>query len=154
MNGELIVNGKTLHPDMKALLEAREAAGPSKTIEEQRQAWTAYSQALSQPHPADMQTEDVFLLLEHGSVPVRVYRPAKADNPAPCIIYSHGGGFMKGDLDSSDTFAWGMAQDTNAVVVSVDYRLAPEHPFPAAFEDVYGTVCHVAESAVTFGIDP
>ena len=61
---------------------------------------------------------------------------------------------MKGDLDSSDTFAWGVAQDTNSVVVSVDYRLAPEHPFPAAFDDVYGTLCYVAENAAAFGIDP
>ena len=61
---------------------------------------------------------------------------------------------MKGDLDSSDTFAWGVAQDTGAIVVSVDYRLAPEHPFPAAFDDVYGTLCHIAENAGEFGIDP
>ena len=153
MNSGLIVNGKSLHPDMGALLEARKAAGPANTIEEQRHAWTKYSQALSQPHPADMKVEDRSLALAHGSVPVRIYRPANVYNSASCVVYSHGGGFMKGDLDSSDTFAWGVAQDTNAVVVSVDYRLAPEHPFPAAFEDVYGTVCHVAKNADAFGID-
>lgn len=154
MNDGLVVNGKTLHPDMKAMLDARAGAGPAVTIEEQRRAWTAYSQALSQPHPADMKVEDRSLALAHGAVPVRVYTPAGAGSAAPCVIYSHGGGFMKGDLDSSDTFAWGIAQDTGAVVISVDYRLAPEHPFPAAFDDVYGTLCHVAENPAAFGIDP
>ena len=154
MNKAYIVNGKTLHPDMKALLEAREAAGPANTIDEQRRAWTAYSQALSQPHPTDMKVEDKDLSLSHGTVPVRIYTPASVVEAAPCVIYSHGGGFMKGDLDSSDTFTWGVAQDTGAIVVSVDYRLAPEHPFPAAFDDVYGTLCHIAENAGEFGIDP
>ena len=154
MNDGLIVNGKTLHPDMKAMLDARANAGPAETIAEQRTAWTAYSQALSQPRPDDMKVEDRDLPLPHGAVTVRVYTPAAANENAPCVIYSHGGGFMKGDLDSSDTFAWGVAQDTNSVVVSVDYRLAPEHPFPAAFDDVFGTLCYVAENAAAFGIDP
>ena len=105
MNDVVIVGGKTLHPDMKAMLDARAAAGPRGTIEEQRAAWTAYSQALSTPHPADMKVEDSVLSLDHGKVTVRVYTPASASGDAPCVIYSHGGGFMKGDLDSSDTFA-------------------------------------------------
>lgn len=153
MNDLVTVNGKTLHPDMKAMLDARAGAGPATTIAEQRTAWTAYSQALSTPHPDDMKVEDRTLDLSHGPMTVRVYTPASASGDAPCVIYSHGGGFMKGDLDSSDTFAWGVAQDAGAVVVSVDYRLAPEHPFPAAFDDVYGTLCHVAENAGDFGID-
>ena len=70
MNDGLIVNGKTLHPDMKAMLDARANAGPAETIAEQRTAWTAYSQALSQPHPDDMKVEDRDLPLPHGR-----YRP-------------------------------------------------------------------------------
>lgn len=136
MNDVVIVGGKTLHPDMKAMLDARAASGPTVTIEEQRDAWTDYSQALSTPHPADMKVEDRVLSLDHGKVTVRVYTPPSASGDAPCVIYSHGCRFMKGDLDSSDKFAWGAAQDCGAVVVSVDYRLAPEHPLPAAFNDV------------------
>lgn len=49
---------------------------------------------------------------------------------APCVIYMHGGAFLLGDLDSSDTLAWGVAQETGAITVSVDYCLAPEHPNP------------------------
>ena len=154
MKDKLIVNGKALHPDMQAMLDARKNAGPAETIAEQRKAWTAYSEALSRPHPDDMKVEDHELPLSHGKVTVRIYTPATAGENAACVIYSHGGGFMKGDLDSSDTFAWGVAQDTNSAVVSVDYRLAPEYPFPAAFNDIYETLCYVASNPAAFGIDP
>lgn len=153
MNDALTFNGKTLHPDMRALIAARDKVGIGETIDEMRATWTAYSALLSQPHPADMRVDDRMLACAHGPVGVRVYRPAKARAAAPCILYSHGGGFMKGDLDSSDSAAWGLAEACGAVVVSVDYRLAPEHPFPAAFEDVYGVLCYIAENPGHFGVD-
>ncbi len=153
MTDTFMANGKELHPDIKPMMAAREAAGPATTIAEQRAAWTKYSNAMSKPHPDDMAVDDRTLACGHGGVPVRVYRPAGAAVVASCIIYSHGGGFMKGDLDSSDNFAWGLAEETASVVVSVDYRLTPEHPFPAAFDDVYGTVCYIADHASEFGID-
>ena len=105
MTDTFIENGKELHPDMKPMLDARAAAGPASTIEEQRAAWTKYSQALSKPHPSDMAVDDRPLACEHGSVTARVYRPAGAADRAACIVYSHGGGFMKGDLNSSDNFS-------------------------------------------------
>ena len=153
MADTFIENGKELHPDMKHLIDARATAGPAVTIAEQRTAWTKYSAAMSEPHPDDMTVDDRTLACGHGGVLVRVYRPASAATAAPCIIYSHGGGFMKGDLDSSDNFAWGLSQETAAVVVSVDYRLTPEDPFPAAFDDVYGVVCYVTEHPSEFGVD-
>lgn len=153
MADTFIESGKELHADMRHLVEARAKAGPATTISEQRTAWTNYSSAMSKPHPADMTVNDRTLPCSHGGVLVRTYRPSAAADSAPCIIYSHGGGFMKGDLDSSDNFAWGLSQESNAVVVSVDYRLTPEHPFPAAFDDVYGVLCYVAENAGEFGID-
>lgn len=147
------VDGRLLHPDMMAMMEARANAGPVDTIEQQRAAWSKYAAALSKPHPADMKVEDRTLALAHGKVTVRVYTPANAPANAAGVIYSHGGGFMKGDLDSSDNFAWGLADRIAAIVISVDYRLTPEHPFPAAFDDVYGVVCHVAENPTDFGVD-
>lgn len=153
MNETFMVNGKELHPDMKPMLAARDASGPTGTIEEQRAAWKEYSNLLFEPHPADMTVNDHALACSHGGVPVRVYRPSGAAAFAPCIVYAHGGGFMKGDLDSSDNFAWGLSEETKAVVVSVDYRLAPEHPFPAAFDDVYGVVSYIAEQPNEFGVD-
>ena len=69
-----------------------------------------------------------------GSVPVRVYRPTTG-GPHPTVVFFHGGGFVIGDLDTHDDHARLLCRDVDAVVVSVDYRLAPEAPFPAGLED-------------------
>ncbi len=90
---------------------------------------------------------------QERAVPVRVYHPAGVGRSAPCVMYMHGGGFTKGDLDSSDSVAWGFAVQSNAIVVSVDYRLTPEHPFPAAFNDCWGVLCWLAAHGAELGID-
>ena len=69
-------------------------------------------------------------------VPVRIYRPA-GDGPHPTVLFFHGGGFVFGDLDTHDDVCRHVCAGAEAVVVAVDYRLAPEHPFPAAVEDAY-----------------
>ena len=84
---------------------------------------------------------------------MRWYRPAHARDPSPCVLYFHGGGFCFGDLDSSDTQAWGIAQEAGVHVISVDYRLAPEHRFPAAHEDCYAVLEHIAANGESMGID-
>jgi acetyl esterase len=85
---------------------------------------------------------------------VRIYRPAGVADPAPCVLYLHGGAFIKGSLESGDVVAWGVADQAKAIVVSVDYRLAPEHPFPAGLEDCYAALSHVAARGRDLGIDP
>ena len=69
-------------------------------------------------------------------------------------MYLHGGAFVKGSLDSGDSNAWGIAAETGALVVSVDYRLAPENPYPAPLQDALSTLDHLAENAAAFDIDP
>lgn len=158
MEGREPMTKPQMHDDMLALLDAREQTnaqhGPrSEDAADARSWWNVYANILSQPHPEDMHVYDRTVPTESFDVPVRVYRPANASEPAPCIIYMHGGGFMMGDLDSSDSNAWGYAAETGAVVVSVDYRLTPEHPYPAAFNDCYGVLTWVADNAGELGID-
>ncbi|WP_328543113.1 alpha/beta hydrolase [Streptomyces sp. NBC_00371] len=88
-----------------------------------------------------------------GSLPARVYRPHTA-TPVPTVVYLHGGGWVAGDLDTHDVHARTLCRDLDAVVVSVDYRLAPEHRFPAAVEDAYTALTWVARHVDAFGGDP
>ena len=88
-----------------------------------------------------------------GEIPVRVYTP-RGEGPFPVIVYYHGGGWVIATLDTYDASARALANKTNAVVVSVDYRQAPEHKFPAAHEDSYAALQHVMNNAKAFNGDP
>ncbi len=89
-----------------------------------------------------------------GPLPLRVYRPRHDASALPVVVFAHGGGFVFCDLDSHDEFCRAMAEGVGAVVVSVDYRLAPEHPAPAAHEDMYAALGWAAEHATEYGGDP
>ena len=143
-----------IHPDLLPLLLARRGITPGRTVAEKREVWRRYSAAIAEPAPADMAIHDRPIPVGGREVQVRVYRPAGVPDGAPCVIYMHGGAFLLGDLDSSDTLAWGVAQEVQAVTVSVDYRLAPEHPYPAAFDDCYGVLEWLAAHAPEIGGDP
>jgi acetyl esterase len=97
----------------------------------------------------DVRVEDTTL----GGIPVRIYRPSGAGDPLPLIMNFHGGGFITGDPQQSQWWCSSIAHDARAVVVSVDYRLAPEHPYPAAPEDCYASTVWCAEHASELGID-
>lgn len=83
-------------------------------------------------------------------VPVRIYRPT-GDGPAPTVVFCHGGGWITGDLDSHDLVARRLCHDVGAVVVAVHYRRAPEHPFPAPYEDCLAVARHVAGHTAEYG---
>ncbi|WP_431232107.1 alpha/beta hydrolase [Mycolicibacterium psychrotolerans] len=87
-----------------------------------------------------------------GIVGVRIYRP-ESDGPLPILVYSHGGGFVFCDLDSHDGLCRNLANSIPAVVVSVDYRLAPEHRWPTAAEDVFAATRWAAAHAAELGGD-
>ena len=87
-----------------------------------------------------------------GALPVRVYR--HAEGVLPCLLFLHGGGWVLGNLDSHDSLCRRLALASGGCVVAVDYRLAPEHPFPAALEDGAAALRWVAEHAGRLGIDP
>lgn len=88
-----------------------------------------------------------------GPVPVRVYRPEGA-GPAPVLVWYHGGGWVIGDIATSDATARGLCARADAVVVSVGYRLAPESPHPAAADDAWAALAWVAGHAAELGGDP
>jgi acetyl esterase len=88
-----------------------------------------------------------------GEIPVRVYRP-EGDAPKPAIVYYHGGGWVIGSLDTHDGGCRAFANAADAVVISVDYRLAPEHPFPAPVDDAVAALAWVHDHAGELGVDP
>ena len=87
-------------------------------------------------------------------IPVRIYRPSVLTENAPVLIWMHGGGFVMGNVSNDDVLCLGMAQSGQCVVVSVDYRLAPESPFPAAPEDCFAVLEWVASEPVELGVKP
>ena len=88
-------------------------------------------------------------------VPVRVYSPGASEGAGsrPALLDIHGGGFVAGSLDMEHAFAVHVARKLDAVVVTVEYRLAPEHPFPAGLEDCYAALCWLHDDAAALGVD-
>ncbi len=89
-----------------------------------------------------------------GELPARLYVPAGLGTPAPLLVYYHGGGWVLGSVDTHDDLARRLAHHAGARVLSVDYRLAPEHPYPAAVEDAELAFAHVVAEPDRFGADP
>lgn len=105
--------------------------------------------------PADVQVEDRQIAGPDASLAIRIYTPrCSAAGTRGIVLYCHGGGFVLGDLDAYDSVCRTICHDSGSVVVSVDYRLAPEHPFPAAVEDCYAALTWVAANAAGLGADP
>jgi acetyl esterase len=88
-----------------------------------------------------------------GSIPVRLYAPDTAPKQA-ALVYLHGGRFFSGDLESHDTVCRILARDSRCSIMAVDYRLAPEHKFPAALEDTWSAAQWLSENAASVGVDP
>ena len=106
--------------------------------------------AAAAPDTAGMEIEDRTVPAD-PDVPARIYRPHRAQG---AIVWLHGGGFVMGDLDTEHPWAARVADGSGAVVVSVGYRRAPEHRFPAALDDAYAALTWTAEHAAELGIDP
>jgi acetyl esterase len=107
-------------------------------------------------HP-ELRVEDRDVPAPAGTVAIRIYWPATGSEGGellPVVVFFHGGGFVIGDLDSYDGTCRQHAVGADAIVVSVDYRLAPEHPYPAAVEDAWAATLWVAEHAAEIGADP
>lgn len=133
-----------IHKAMSAVPNIDFAAGDLDTIRQQMDK--------VKPRISLVKTVDTTIAGQHGPIPIRIYTP-EGQLPFPVIVFFHGGGFVVGSLASHDNVARQLARDTKAVVVSVDYHLAPEFPFPAAVDDAYTAVCWAADNAHTFDGD-
>jgi len=133
-----------LDPQAQALL-AHMPPVHTLSVVDARQAMLDFFGAMSQAAPVS-QVEDRCIPAPAGSIPIRIYTPA-GDGPFAVLVYFHGGGWMFGSLDTHDSLCRDLARAVGCIVVSVDYRLAPEHPFPVPLEDCYAALGWVSRHA-------
>jgi acetyl esterase len=144
-------------PAIQTLLDNMAGADPvdlsSMTVEQARQVIGMLALVDGDPEPV-AQVSDHTIPGPGGDIGLRVYQAAGTATPAPVLVWYHGGGWVIGDLASADPTARKLANRTGAVVVSVDYRLAPEHPFPAGPDDCWAALEWVAAHGAEIGGDP
>ena len=145
-----------LHPLAQAILDTYNALPPPEEIGVEAARARSRQLTLLAPRGPDVgAVEEGVALCPHAELPVRVYLPAGATfAPRPVVVYFHGGGFVMGDLETGDAHCRMFCAGAGCVVVSVNYRHAPEHPFPAATEDAYAAVTWVAENLGRWNGDP
>ncbi len=142
-------------PEIQAVLDLLAAAPIDLTQTDpptMRALYAAMRDSDGQPLPV-AEVVDVVIPGPGGDVPARIYRP-EGDGPAPVLVWYHGGGWVIGDVETSDPTARKLCRRAGVVVVSVDYRLAPEHPFPAAPDDAWAALTWVADHIAEHGGDP
>ncbi|MGX9673554.1 alpha/beta hydrolase [Mycobacterium sp. HM-7] len=144
----------SLDPQVASLIEALDTGFPKVSTMTGAQARAAIrARFVPNPDPEPVAiVRDARVSVEGGLVDIRIYRP-EAPGLLPVLVYAHGGGFVFCDLDSHDGLCRNLANLIPAVVVSVAYRLAPEHRWPTAAEDVYAVTRWVSEHAGDFGAD-
>ncbi|MFD8589322.1 alpha/beta hydrolase [Streptomyces sp. NPDC059637] len=144
-----------LDPRIRALTDAMAEAGggdAGPSVEKSRAAAAAMIALQGEPEPVARVVERT-APGPAGPVPLRIHVP-EGDGPLPVVVYFPGGGMVAGDLEVADRPARALANAAGAAVVSVDYRKAPEHPYPAAPEDAWAATVWVADNAAALGLDP
>ncbi|WP_316237912.1 alpha/beta hydrolase [Bradyrhizobium sp. SZCCHNR1015] len=154
-----------LHPDIAALLEmiqlGTEAGAripfPQLTPAQARADFDASSPLLDvDPPPLAFERRLALPMRDGTEIAARLYagRPLDVADPMPVLLYMHGGGFVVGSLDSHQPLCRGLASDSGAAVLSIGYRLAPEHRFPTAFEDCVDALAWIGREGPALGLDP
>ena len=146
-----------LHPQSRALLDMLVERGvptiDSLPVDEARRTYRD-RRGILQPSPREVaEVRDLTASGPHGAIPLRFYRPHGSDPTPPVLVYFHGGGWTIGDLDTHDTLCRELADRSGIVVIAVDYRLGPEHRFPAAFDDALAATHWVRDHAAELGVD-
>jgi len=139
-----------LHPEARALLDQLEALGDPPLETSTPEAVRALRASRIQPPTVALaEVRDV----DANGIATRLYRPSM-DAPLGLMAYFHGGGWVLGSIETHDHIARGLAAGSGCAVLSVDYRLAPEHPFPAGLDDAFTVSTWVQEHASSLGCDP
>ena len=149
-------NSPFVRPDMAAFLEAIAAVdGPAladMTLEEARQSYMALHSMADAPARELAVIRDLHCAGPGGDIPLRLYDARETREAGPVIVFFHGGGFVIGDLDTHHNLCTEIAAQMDLPVVAVDYRLAPEHPFPASIEDCEAAARWIASSPEALGL--
>jgi acetyl esterase len=149
-----------LHPQVSALLEQMRAAGgpplEQMSVEQARAGHRRMAESLALAPEEVSSTLDTSVETPAGPLPLRIHRPlgAAGDEVLGGVLYLHGGGWVTCDLETHDRLCRSLANRSGAAVIAVDYRRAPEHPFPAAVEDGLAALGWLRERAATAGVDP
>ena len=149
-----------LHPQARALLDLIEKSGlPATHTLTPAQARQTYRErrAYAQPAPPEVgESRDLQATGPHGDIPLRLYRPQGSDarTALPVLVYYHGGGWVIGDLDTHDTLCRELCNGAGICVIAVDYRMGPEHRFPAAVDDCIAAAVWVKDNAAALKVDP
>lgn len=155
-----MIDGQRLASDIHALLRLAEIAGSDEfvygdDVVRARADRRLEAEIVSPRRPIPMsRVEPVEIPGPAGAVGARLYVPPGSRGQVPLLVYYHGGGWVIGDLDTHDNPCRFLAANSGAAVLSVDYRLAPEHPFPAAVEDAWAAYAWAAADAGGLGCDP
>ncbi|MCW1962117.1 alpha/beta hydrolase [Chryseobacterium viscerum] len=136
-------------------LETIQPFNPQNSLDGARKFLETMSLQLSGKKESVNMIEELHIPQENHQIPIRIYRPKGKDvQQSPAIIYIHGGWFIAGGYETHDAVVRKLANKTGSVVIFIDYRLAPEHPFPAGLNDCIDGVKWVFENAESLGIDP
>lgn len=154
----IVIDGRVLSRQVQALMVATERLGldldaDDATVEERRAALRR-STALGMPVRTGVHVTGRRIPGPASEIPMRIYRRFGTTESAPAIVYLHGGGWAVGGLDTHDASCRLLADESDCLVVSVDYRLAPEHPFPAAVDDAVAAYRWVHDHSDELGVEP
>lgn len=152
------VEGRTLDPELAAMLRLDDLTGHSDLRQlspEQARKRVAYDCLIVQASPpASVESVDREIEGPGGVMAVRIYTPESVAAPSPAVMYIHGGGFVTGSIGTHDRWCRRLSAGASVRVVSIEYRLAPEHRFPAAVEDAVAAYRWLGSHAEELGIDP
>jgi acetyl esterase len=153
----IVLDGQRLHPDSQLLLRLQRLTGESwshTSAAANRAGLSRATGLIGGPVPDGVAVRALSVPRDGGEIPVRLYRPDGLADGSPLLIFHHGGGWVSGDLDTHDNLCRHLALEAGVRVLSVDYRLAPEHPFPAAVDDAWTAWEWAVEHAGELGADP